>query len=145
MPRSSRLTILLVLVASACNGTDDTGPEACRPADRDVLVDEQLAPEIPSTPFEVAAGDGVWVGLIADPDVSPSALLSQAGGVYVIDEGDAVEYTRNDLDFVVTDDPFLDFDREGQFVRFEFPAGTYQLWSITSLEVAVVVCPPDDE
>jgi hypothetical protein len=34
----------------------------------------------------------------------------------VIEEGDAAEYARNDVDFVVTDDPFLDFDREGQFV-----------------------------
>jgi hypothetical protein len=64
VPRSCRLTMLLVLVVSACNGTDDAEPEACRPEDREVLVAEQLVPDIPSMPFEVAAGDDVWVGPI---------------------------------------------------------------------------------
>lgn len=53
-------------------------------------------------------------------------------------------YTRDDLDFVVTDDPYIDFDREGQFVPFEFAPGDYQVWSPRTPQVAVVVCPPAD-
>jgi hypothetical protein len=147
MYRTAGLTILipLALLASACNlfGSDDVGRQVCRPEDREVLVAEELGVETPSTPFEFAARDDVWVGLITDSDLSSSALFSQAGGFYVIEEGDVVEYTRNDLDFVVTDDPYLDFDSEGQFVPFDFPAGAYQLWSLKALEVAVVVCPSD--
>ena len=110
-----------------------------------MLVAEELTKDSPSTPFTVDAGDGVWVGLIADSDYSPSALFSQVTGLYVIGEGDAVAYTRDDLDFVVTDDPFVDFDREGQFVPFEFAPGTYHVWSTKTPEIAVVVCPPTDD
>ena len=53
---------------------------------------------------------------------------------------DSVEYTRNDIDFVVTDDPYLDYDRQGELNRFEFPPGRYQVWSIKAPEIAVVSC-----
>ena len=54
-------------------------------------------------------------------------------------------YTRDDLGFVVTDDPYVDFDREGQFVSFEFAPDTYQVWSIKTREITVVVCPPAND
>ena len=53
-------------------------------------------------------------------------------------------YTRDDLDVVVTDDPYVDFDRPGQFVPFEFAPGNYQVWSMKTPQIAVVVCPPAD-
>ncbi len=62
-------------------------------------------------------------------------------GLYVIDKGDSVAYARDDLDFVVTDDSYIDFDREGQFVPFEFGQDSYQTGSIKTPEIAVVVCP----
>jgi hypothetical protein len=142
MPRTSRPTLLLVFVTAACNpfAADDAEPEVCPPNERDVLVAEKLTPETPSTPFTVTADDEVWAGLIADSDFSASALLSQVTGLYIIEEGDSVEYTRNDIDFVVTDDPYLDYDRAGEFNRFEFPPGRYQVWSIKAPEIAVVSC-----
>ncbi|MDP9463846.1 MAG: hypothetical protein M3P52_04415 [Actinomycetota bacterium] len=142
MPRTSRLTLLFVFVTAACSpfASGDAEPEVCPPQERDVLVAEKLTPETPSTPFAVTADDDVWVGLIADSDFSESALLSQVTGLYVIEEGDSVEYTRNDVDFVVTDDPYLDYDRQGEFNRFELPPGRYQVWSIKAPEIAVVSC-----
>ncbi len=83
----------------------------------------------------------VWVGLLTDSDYSSSALFSQVAGFYVIDEGDAVAYGRDDLDFVVTDDSYVGFGREGQFVPFEFGPDSYQIWSINTPEIAVVVRP----
>ncbi len=144
MPRTSRLTLLLAIATAACGpfASDEAAPDVCRAQDRDVLVAEQLAPETPSTPFEVAADEEIWVGLIADSDFSPDALFSQVTGLYVIDEGDPVEYTRDATDFVVVDDPYLDYDREGQFRRFDLPPGRYQLWSVKAPEIAVVSCGP---
>lgn len=109
-----------------------------------MLVDEGFAKDSPSTPFTADAGADVWVGLLADSDYSASALFPQVTGLYVISEGDAVEYSRDDLDFVVTDDPYVDFDREGQFVPFEFAPGTYAVWSTKTPQIAVVVCTPAD-
>lgn len=139
--------IVLAVTASACNpiASDETEPKVCREREREVLVAEKLHKDSPSTPFTVDAGDDVWVGLIADSDYSPSALFSQVTGLYVIDEGDVVAYTRDDLDLVVTDDPYVDFDREGQFVPVEFTPDIYQVWSIKTPEIAVVVCPPAND
>jgi len=109
-----------------------------------VLVAETLTPETASTPFAVAANDEVWVGLIADSDVSESALFSQVTGLFVLERGDAVAYTRNDIDFIVTDDPYLDYSRQGEFTRFEFPPGDYQVWSTKAPEIMVVSCRSDD-
>ncbi len=38
---------------------------------------------------------------------------------------------------MVTDDPYIDFDREGQFVPFDFAPDTYQVWCIKTPEIAV--------
>ncbi len=142
MPRTSQLTLLLAFATAACNpfASDEVAPDVCRAQDRDVLVAEQLSPETPSTPFAVTGDDEIWVGLIADSDFSPDALFSQVTGLYAIAEGDAVEYTRDATDFIVVDDPYLDYDREGQFRRFELPPGTYQLWSVKAPEITVVSC-----
>ena len=139
--------IVLAVTGSACNpiASDEAESEVCREQEREVLIAEELRKDVPSTPFTVDAGDDVWVGLIADSDYSPSALFSQVTGLYVIDEGDVVAYTRDDLDFVVTDDPYIDFDREGQFVPFEFAPDIYQVWSIKTPKIAVVVCPPAND
>lgn len=139
--------IVLTVACSACNpiASDEAEPEVCREQKREVLVAEELHKDSPSTPFTVDAGDDVWVGLIADSDYSSSALFSQVTGLYVIDESDVVAYTRDDLDFVVTDDPYIDFDREGQFVRYEFAPGAYRVWSIKTPKIAVVVCPPAND
>ena len=147
VPRSPWLLIVLAVTTSACHtiASDDARREVCREQEREVLVAEELHQDSPSTPFTVDAGADVWVGLIADSDYSPSALFSQVTGLYVIDEGDVVAYTRDDLDFVVTDDPFIDFDREAEFVPFEFAPDDYQLWSIKTPEIAVVVCPPAND
>ena len=147
MPRSPSLVLLLVVAAAGCHhiASDETAPEVCREQEREVLVAEELIKDTPSTPFTVDAGDDVWVGLITDSDFSPSALFSQVSGLYVLDDGGDVAYTRNDLDFVVTDDSYVDFDREGQFVPFEFAPGTYQVWSIKTPEIAVIVCPAADD
>ncbi len=75
------------------------------PNPREVLVAEELRKDSPSTPFTVDAGDDVWIGLIADSDHSSSALFSQVTGRCAKQEGDVVAYTRDDLDFLVTDDP----------------------------------------
>ena len=135
--------IVLAVTGSACNpiASDEAEPEVCREQEREVLVAEVLHKDSPSTPFTVDAGDDVWVGLITDSDYSSSALFSQVAGLYVIDKGDAVAYSRDGLDFVVTDDPYIDFDRDGQFVPFEFGPDIYQVWSIKMPEIAVVVCP----
>ncbi len=139
--------IVLAVTGSACNpiAADEAEPEVCREQEREVLVAEELHKDSPSAPFTVDAGDDVWVGLIADSDYSPSALFSQVTGLYVIEEGDVVAYSRDDLGFVVTDDPYVDFDREGQFVPFEFAPDVYQVWSIKTPEIAVVVCPPAND
>ena len=136
--------IVLAVTGSACNliASDEAEPEVCREQEREVLIAEELHKDAPSTPFTVDAGDDVWVGLITDSDYSPSALFSQVTGLYVVEEGDVVAYTRDDLGFVVTDDAYIDFDREGQFVPFEFSPDSYQVWSIKTPEIAVVVCPP---
>ena len=104
------------------------------------LIRIPLTPEMPSTPFTVPADEQIWVGLIADSDFSESALLSQVAGLYVIEKGESVEYSRNDLDFVATDAAYLDFDGEGQFRPFEMPPGSYQVWSMKAPEIAVVSC-----
>ena len=147
MPTSSWLMLLLAVTGAACNpiASDEAEPEVCREQEREVLVAEELKKDSASTPFMVDAGDDVWVGLITDSDYSPSALFSQVTGLYVIDKGDAVAYARDDLDFVVTDDSYIDFDREGQFVPFEFGPDSYQIWSIKTPEIAVVVCPPAND
>ena len=139
--------IALAVTGSSCNpiASDEAEPEVCREQEREVLVAEELHEGSPSTPFAVDVADDVWVGLISDSDYSPSALFSQVTGLYLIDEGDVVAYTRDDLDFVVTDDPYVDFDREGQFVPFEFAPDIYQVWSIKTPEIAVVVCPPAND
>ena len=139
--------IVLTVTGSACNpiASDEAEPEVCREQEREVLVAEELHKDSPSTPFTLDTGDDVWVGLITDSDYSPSALFSQVTGLYVIDEGDVVAYTRDNLDFVVTDDPYIDFDREGQFAPFEFAPDTYQVWSIRTPEITVVVCPPAND
>jgi len=136
--------LLLAVPTAACNpfASGEAEPEVCPEQEREVLVAEQLANDSPSMPFTADAGADVWVGLIADSDYSVSALFSQVTGLYVISEGDAAAYTRNNLDFVVTDDPYIDFDREGEFVPFEFAPGTYQVWSTKAPQIAVVVCPP---
>ena len=146
MPRSPWLTLLLAVPAAACNpfASGEAEPEVCPEQEREVLVAEQLSKDSPSTPFRADAGADIWVGLIADSDYSTSALFSQVAGLYVIGEGDVVAYTRDDLDFIVTDDLYIDFDRLGQFVPFEFAPGTYQVWSTKVPQVAVVVCPPAD-
>ena len=87
----------------------------------------------------------VWVGLLTDSDYSSPALFSQVTGCYVIDEGDVVAYGRGDRDFVVTDDSYVVFDREDQFVPLEFGPDSYQIWSIRTPEIAVVVCPPAND
>ena len=144
MPRTSRLILLLLVVVATtgCNpfASDDAQPDVCREQDRVTLVAESLTPEMPSTPFTVPADEQIWVGLIADSDFSESALLSQVTGLYVIEKGESVEYSRNDLDFVVTDAAYLDFDGEGQFRPFEMPPGDYQVWSMKAPEIAVVSC-----
>lgn len=147
MPVSPWLTPLLAVTAAACApfSSDEAEPEVCAEQQREVLIAEELTAYSPSTPFTVDASDGVWVSLIADSDSSPSALFSQVTGLYLIEAGDAVAYTRNDLDVVVTDDPYVDFDREGQLVPFEFTPGTYQVWSTKAPEIAVLVCPPADD
>jgi hypothetical protein len=134
--------IVLRMTGSACNPIASGGAESevCREQEREVLVAEKLSKDSPSTPFTVDAGDDVWVGLIADSDYSPSALFSQVTGLYVIDEGEVVAYNRDNLRFVVTDDAYIDFDRGGQFVPFEFSPDSYQVWSIKTPEIAVVVC-----
>ena len=139
--------LLLAVTGSACNliASDEAEPDVCREQEREVLVAEELHKDSPSTPFTVDAGDDVWVGLITDSDYSPSAPFSQVTGLYVIDEGDVVAYTRDDLGFVVTEDPSVDFDREGQFVSFEFAPDDYQVWSIKTSEITVVVCPPAND
>jgi hypothetical protein len=139
--------LLLPVTGSACSPivADEAEPQVCRAQDREVLVAEQLRRDSPSTPFTVEVGDDVWVGLIADSDHSPSALFSQVTGLYVIDAEDVVAYTRDELDVVVTDDPSVDFDREGQFVPFEFGPGIHRVWSIKTPEIAVVVCPPAND
>ena len=146
MPRTYRLILLLLVVVATtgCNpfASDDAQPDVCREQDRVTLVAESLTPEMPSTPFTVPADEQIWVGLIADSDFSPDALFSQVTGLYAIAEGDPVEYTRDATDFIVTDDPYLDYDREGQFRRFELPPGTYQLWSVKAPEITVVSCGP---
>ena len=136
--------LVLGMTVSACNPIASDGSESgvCREQEREVLVAEKLDKDSRSTPFTVDAGDDVWVGLIADSDYSPSALFSQVTGLYVVEEGDVVAYTRDDLGFVVTDDVYIDFDREGQFVPLEFSPDSYQVWSIKTPEIAVVVCPP---
>jgi hypothetical protein len=136
--------IAVAVTVSACNpiASDDTETEVCREQDREVLVAEELHKDSASTPFTVDAGDDVWVGLITDSDYSPSAPFSQVTGLYVIDEGADITYTRDDLDVVVTDDTYIDFDREGQFVPFDFAPDDYQVWSIKTPDIAVVVCPP---
>jgi hypothetical protein len=144
MPTTSRLIPLLALAITACNpfASDDAEPEVCREQQREVLVAEQLSPETPSTPFAVTGAEEIWVGLIADSDFSPDALFSQVTGLYAIAAGDPVEYTRDATDFIVVDDPYLDYDNEGQFRRFELPPGTYQLWSVKAPEITVVSCGP---
>jgi hypothetical protein len=146
MPRSTWLTLLLTVPAAACNpfASGAAEPQVCPEQEREALIAEQLVKDSPSTPFTADAGADLWVGLIADSDYSPSALFSQVTGLYVIGEGDAVASTRDDLDFIVTDDPYIDFDHPGQFVPFEFAAGTYQVWSTKAPQIAVVVCPPAD-
>ena len=67
-------------------------------------------------------------------------MLSQVTGLYVIDEAAPVEYSVDDLGGVVTDAAYLDFDQEGQFVRFDLGPGAYQLWSTKSPQVQVVRC-----
>jgi hypothetical protein len=143
-PTISRVVPLLAVAVSACNpfASEAAEPEVCREQQREVLVNEQLAPETPSTSFVVTGDDEIWVGLIADSDVTPGALFSQVTGLYAIAEGDPVEYTRGTTDFIVVDDPYLGYDSEGQFRRFELPPGTYQLWSVKAPEVAVVSCGP---
>jgi hypothetical protein len=146
MSRSSWLALGLAVPVAACNpfASSEAEPEVCPEQEREVLVAEELAEDSPSTPFTAHAGADVWVGLLADSDYSTSALFSQVAGLYVLSEGDAVAYTRDDLDFVVIDDPSVDFDREGQFVPFEFAPGTYEVWSTETPQIAVVVCPPAD-
>lgn len=146
MPRCPWLTLLLAEPAPACNpfASGEAEREVCPEQEREMLVAEELAKDSPSTPFRAEAGADVWVGLIADSDYSPSALFSQVTGLYVISDGDAVAYTHDDLDFIVTDDPYIGFDRLGQFVPFEFAPGTYQVWSTKTPQIAVVVCPPAD-
>ena len=135
--------LVLGMTVSACNPIASDGAESgvCREQEREVLVAEKLDKDSRSTPFTVDAGDDVWIGLIADSDYSPSALFSQVTGLYVVDEGDVVAYARDDLGLVVTDDAYIDFDREGQFVPFELSPDSYQVWSIKTPEIAVVVCP----
>ncbi len=146
MPRCPWLTLLLAVPAAACNpfASGEAEPEVCPEQEREMPVAEELAKDSPSTPFTADADADVWIGLIADSDYSPSALFSQVTGLYVISDGNAVAYTRNDLDFIVTDDPYISFDRLGQFVPFEFTPGAYQVWSTKRPQIAVVVCPPAD-
>lgn len=148
MSRFVRLSLVLTAAALvvACGPDDSAGgetAEVCPPADREVLVDEELARETPSSAFVVDPGDDVWVGLIVDHDVSPSALFSQVTGLYLIDEGAPVEYTRDSVGFLVTDAPYLDYDEQGQFIRLDADPGAYQLWSTKSPEVQVVRCPDE--
>lgn len=146
MSRLARLSLVVAVAAVgvACGSDDDgesgTDGAVCRAVNREVVIDEQLSPDEPSSGFVVEADDDVWVGLIADGDVSESALLSQVTGLYVIDEGAPVEYTRDDLGGVVTDARYLDYDEEGQFVPLDVGQGTYRLWSIKSPRVQVIRC-----
>ncbi len=145
MSRLARWSLVLALaaVAVACGRVgDDTsaGETVCRAVDREIVVDERLMPDVPSSTFVVEADDDVWVGLIADADVSGSAVLSRVTGLYLIDEAAPVEYTRDDLGGVETEAPYLDFDEEGQFVRLEVAPATYRLWSVKSPEVQVIRC-----
>ena len=144
----ARLTFLLAIATAsvACSSEEDSANASestfCRDVDREVLVDEQLSPGIPSSAFVVEAEDHVWVGLIADSDVSPSALFSMVTGLYVIDEGAPVEYSRDGTGAVVTDAAHLDFAEQAQFVRFDDRPGAFQIWSVKSPQVQVVRCPP---
>lgn len=145
MPSFLRLSLLLaIVVVTACGSESDGGDAAgvCRAADREVMVDERLSPQQPSSSFVVAADDDVWVSVVADGDVSASALLSRVSGLFVIDEGEPVDFSRDDTGAVVTDAPYLGFDEQGQFVPFESEPGAFQLWSIKSPEIQVVRCPP---
>jgi len=148
MPKPSRLILLLALATTACSpfASEDTEPEVmvCREQDRTILVDEKLTPKTPSTAFTVPADEQIWVGLIADSDYNLSVLFSQIVGLYVLDEGEPVEFTRNNLNIVITDDESLGFDRQGQYNLFDMPPGDYQLWSVGGPEIAVVSCGATD-
>ncbi len=147
MTSLARIGLLLVTVAlTACGSDDDTdaGAEVCRTTDREVVLDEQLSPGRPSSAFVVDADADVWVSVVADRDVSDSALLSRVSGLYVVDEGAPVEFSRDDTGAVITDAPYFGFDEQGQFVPFGSEPGAFQLWSINSPQVHVVRCPPVD-
>ncbi len=139
---TTRVLFLLVVATAGCAAfvSENAEPEVCREPDRVTLVAETLTAETPSASFTVVADEQIWVGLMADSDFSESALLSQVTGLYVIENGESIEYTRNDLDFVVTDAAYLDFDHEGQFNLFDMPPGDYQVWSLKAPEIAVVSC-----
>lgn len=142
--RCMRLWLVSAVAAAgvACTSCGD-GSEVsvCRAVDREVLVDEELSPDTPSSTFGMGPDDEVWVAVTADHDVSPSALFSRVTGLFVIEEGASVEYTRDSTGGVVTDAPPLVFDEEGQFVPLEVEPGAHQLWSTTSPEIQVVRCP----
>lgn len=146
MPRLARLSLVVAVAALgvACGSDDDrqgdAGEAVCRAAEREVVIDERLSPDQPSSAFVREAADDVWVGLIADGDVSDSALFSQVTGLYVIDDEAPVEYTRDDLGGVVTDAKYLDYDEEGQFVPLDVGPGEYRLWSVASPQVRVIRC-----
>jgi len=147
MPKPSHLIVLLALAATACSpfASEDTEPEVlvCREQDRTILVDEKLTPKTPSTAFTVPADEQIWVGLIVDPG-SSSWLFSEVSGMYVLDEGEPVEFTYNNLNRLITDDEYLDYDRQGQYMLFDMPPGGYQLWSKGGPEIAVVSCGAPD-
>ena len=142
--RFVRLSLVVAVVATVAACTSDGRSSevlVCRAADGESLVEEHLSPDTPSSTFRVGVDGDVWVAVIADGDVSGSALFSRVTGLFVIDEGDPVDYTRDSTGGVVTDAPYLDFDEQGQFVPLEVEPGAYQLWSTKSPEVQVVRCP----
>jgi len=147
MPKPFGLILLLTLATTACTpfAFRDIEPEVlvCREQDRTILVDEKLTTRIPSTAFTVPADEQIWVGLLVDR-MQAGSFSGQVVGLYVLDEGEPVEFTYNNLDRLITDDELLGFDRQGQFILFDMPPGDYQLWSRGGPEIAVVSCGAPD-
>jgi hypothetical protein len=129
-----------VACGSDADGRSGTDEVVCGAADREMVVNEQLTPDEPSSAFVTEADDDVWVGLIADGDASASALVPEVTGLYVIGAKAPVVYTRDDLGGVVTDARYLDYDDEGQFVPLDVGPGAHRLWSVKSPEIQVIRC-----
>jgi hypothetical protein len=122
-------------------GASDVEPKSSRldgPVGATIVADG----EISLTGSQSHVQCGVYADTIHS-DFSESAPFSQVTGLYVIEDGARVEYTRNAVDFIVTDARYLDYDREGQFNLFELPPGDYQPWSLKAPNITVVSCAAD--